>query len=205
MTATATATSTSTANGDDDPYIYLEEVESERSIAFAKMANERCLSQLGDPSHTDTYRRVLAALESDERQVEILYCVVPFSNALHTRMYSLTIVTFVTLLTIPLGVCMMCVCVCRIPHVNLLGYDASSGDMLLYNFWKDSKVIMPMQILFGHTPMQNKCLNTSIVSNVSILFRLCTLFGSESEGTLAQNNVGLVPISYYRMDYSPRS
>ena len=55
----------------DDPYIYLEEVESEESIAFAKMANEKCLAQLGDPSHTDTYQRVLAALESDDRQVSI--------------------------------------------------------------------------------------------------------------------------------------
>lgn len=72
MSAAAT-TVTTTADGDDDPYIYLEEVESERSIAFAKMANERCLSQLGDPSHTDTYRRVLAALESDDRQVILCF------------------------------------------------------------------------------------------------------------------------------------
>ncbi len=104
MTASA-ATTMNQNNGDyDDPYIYLEEVESEKSIAFAKMANEQCLSRLGDPSHTDTYRRVLAALESDE----------------------------------------------RIPHVKLLGYDPESGDMLLYNFWKDSKVN-------NITDMQNQC------------------------------------------------
>jgi prolyl oligopeptidase len=94
MTASATTTKNQKLGDYEDPYIYLEEVESEESIAFAKMANEKCLSRLGDPSHTDTYRRVLAALESDE----------------------------------------------RIPHVNLLGYDPESGDMLLYNFWKDSKV-----------------------------------------------------------------
>eukprot|EP00584_Thalassiosira_punctigera_P008082 CAMPEP_0172541162 /NCGR_PEP_ID=MMETSP1067-20121228/12021_1 /TAXON_ID=265564 ORGANISM="Thalassiosira punctigera, Strain Tpunct2005C2" /NCGR_SAMPLE_ID=MMETSP1067 /ASSEMBLY_ACC=CAM_ASM_000444 /LENGTH=251 /DNA_ID=CAMNT_0013327147 /DNA_START=190 /DNA_END=942 /DNA_ORIENTATION=+ len=78
---------------EEDPYVFLEEVESEESIAFAKSANERCLSQLGDPSDTDTYKRVLAALESDD----------------------------------------------RIPHVRLLGYEEGTGDMLLYNFWKDSK------------------------------------------------------------------
>jgi len=62
---------------EDDPYIYLEEVESETSIAFAKHANDLCLKQLGDPSDTETYRRVLAALESDERQVHHImhmYC-----------------------------------------------------------------------------------------------------------------------------------
>ena len=53
--------------GGEDPYIYLEEVESEESIAFAKSWNEKCLSELGDPSDTETYKRVLAALESDER------------------------------------------------------------------------------------------------------------------------------------------
>lgn len=66
---------------EDDPYIYLEEVESETSIAFAKHANELCLKQLGDPSDTETYRRVLAALESDERQVHHnmhMYCSVIF-------------------------------------------------------------------------------------------------------------------------------
>jgi prolyl oligopeptidase PreP (S9A serine peptidase family) len=52
-----------------DPYIFLEEVESEESIAFAKMANEKCLARLGDPSDTDTYKRVLSALESKDRQV----------------------------------------------------------------------------------------------------------------------------------------
>lgn len=77
----------------EDPYIWLEEVESDKSIAFAKSANEKCLTELGDPSDTETYRRVLAALESDE----------------------------------------------RIPHVRLLGYEDGTGDMLLYNFWKDSK------------------------------------------------------------------
>jgi prolyl oligopeptidase len=77
----------------EDPYVWLEEVESDESIAFAKSANEKCLSSLGDPTDTETYNRVLAALESDD----------------------------------------------RIPYVRLLGYEDGTGDMLLYNFWKDSK------------------------------------------------------------------
>ena len=48
------AASDTTTN--DDPYLFLEEVESPESIAFAKSANEKCLSQLGDPSDTDTYK-----------------------------------------------------------------------------------------------------------------------------------------------------
>lgn len=102
MSASTTSENQVDSNG-EDPYIYLEEVESEESIAFAKMANEQCLAQLGDPSHTDTYRRVLAALESDD----------------------------------------------RIPNVNLLGYDPTSGDMLLYNFWKDSKVSTHTSIVWA--------------------------------------------------------
>jgi len=77
---------------EEDPYIWLEEVESPESIAFAKSANEKCLAELGDPSETDTYKRVLAALQSDD----------------------------------------------RIPHVRMLGYDENTGDMLLYNFWRDA-------------------------------------------------------------------
>jgi prolyl oligopeptidase len=77
----------------NDPYIWLEEVESPESIAFAKAANEKCLAALGDPREKDTYKRVLAALETDE----------------------------------------------RIPHVRMLGYHTETGDMLLYNFWRDAK------------------------------------------------------------------
>ncbi|KAL7548433.1 hypothetical protein ACHAWF_011722 [Thalassiosira exigua] len=84
---------TATEGRGEDPYAFLEEVESEEAIAFAKEANEKCLKELGDPSETETYKRVLAALESDE----------------------------------------------RIPHVRLLGYEEGTGDMLLYNFWRDSK------------------------------------------------------------------
>lgn len=51
----------------DDPYTYLEEVESEESLDFAKKANDNCLAALGDPTTSETYRRVLAVLESDDR------------------------------------------------------------------------------------------------------------------------------------------
>ena len=78
----------------EDPYLFLEEVESDESIAFAKLANEKCLNHLGDPSETDTYGRVLSVLESND----------------------------------------------RIPHVSVMGYEEESGDMILFNFWKDSEV-----------------------------------------------------------------
>jgi len=61
----------STASDVEDPYIWLEEVESEESLAFAKKANEACLEALGDPSKdergTGTYKRILQVLESDDR------------------------------------------------------------------------------------------------------------------------------------------
>jgi prolyl oligopeptidase len=88
---------------EEDTYIYLEDIESEESMEFAKSANAKCLSSLGDPklSIDGTYTRILAALNSDE----------------------------------------------RIPYVSVLGYDDTTttdndenGEMLLYNFWKDSKV-----------------------------------------------------------------
>lgn len=53
---------------EDDPYAYLEEVESSASLEFARLANEKCLSSLGDPSESSTiYDRVLESLDSDDR------------------------------------------------------------------------------------------------------------------------------------------
>lgn len=53
----------------DDPYLWLEEVESEESLQFARDANEACLTALGDPtvSGTGTYDKVLSVLESSDR------------------------------------------------------------------------------------------------------------------------------------------
>ena len=53
----------------DDPYLWLEEVESEESLQFARDANEACLKALGDPtgSGTGTYDKVLSVLESSDR------------------------------------------------------------------------------------------------------------------------------------------
>ena len=49
--------------------MWLEDVESERSLNFAREANEKCLEALGDPktSGTGTYDKILAVLESDDR------------------------------------------------------------------------------------------------------------------------------------------
>ena len=53
----------------DDPYVWLEDVEAEECLDFAKSANEKCLEALGDPktSPTKTYDRVLEVLESKDR------------------------------------------------------------------------------------------------------------------------------------------
>ena len=51
----------------DDPYLWLEDVESEESLAFARDSNDKCLSQLGDPKTKTTYSKVLEILESDDR------------------------------------------------------------------------------------------------------------------------------------------
>lgn len=60
---------TSQADEEEDPYVFLEEVESDKSLQFAKDSNDACLKALGDPtkSGTGTYDRVLAVLESDDR------------------------------------------------------------------------------------------------------------------------------------------
>ena len=62
----------------EDPYLWLEEVESTQSLAFAKDANAKCLAALGDPTasassstnathSSGTYAKVLAILESQDR------------------------------------------------------------------------------------------------------------------------------------------
>jgi prolyl oligopeptidase len=61
--------SSTTTTTDTDPYIWLEDVEAEECLDFAKKANEKCLEALGDPktSDTNTYERVLDVLESVDR------------------------------------------------------------------------------------------------------------------------------------------
>jgi prolyl oligopeptidase len=52
-----------------DPYLWLEDVDSQESLDFAKAANDDCLRRLGHPeeSPTQTYQKVLRTLESDDR------------------------------------------------------------------------------------------------------------------------------------------
>lgn len=66
MSTSSTTPPTSTL---EDPYIWLEEVESERSLSFAKSSNAQCLTALGDPtsSSSGTYTKVLSILESNDR------------------------------------------------------------------------------------------------------------------------------------------
>lgn len=59
LTPLGTASTRAKMTGTTDPYIFLEEVESEQSLQFAKEANDACLKALGDPtkSETLTYER----------------------------------------------------------------------------------------------------------------------------------------------------
>jgi len=69
-TTTSSSMASSTAStATEDPYLWLEDVESERSLDFAKASNAACLAKLGDPKKTPTrtYDRILAVLESDDR------------------------------------------------------------------------------------------------------------------------------------------
>ena len=51
-----------------DPYLDLEEIESESSLAFAKACNDACLERLGNPEHSSsTYAKILQILESQDR------------------------------------------------------------------------------------------------------------------------------------------
>jgi prolyl oligopeptidase len=66
-TATTTAAAAAAAD-DDDPYIWLEDVESEESLNFARAANEDSLQKLGHPENSGaSYERILKVLESDDR------------------------------------------------------------------------------------------------------------------------------------------
>ena len=65
-TSTTSTTRTMSA-ASTDPYIWLEDVESERALDFAKASNEACLAALGDPTESSTYDRILNVLESNDR------------------------------------------------------------------------------------------------------------------------------------------
>lgn len=39
-----------------DPYLWLEDVEAEECLDFAKEANDKCLQTIGDPSKSKTYQ-----------------------------------------------------------------------------------------------------------------------------------------------------
>jgi prolyl oligopeptidase len=64
---TESSTPVADAAAKEDPYIWLEDVESEESLNFAKDANEKCLKALGDPTKGPSYDRILKVLESQDR------------------------------------------------------------------------------------------------------------------------------------------
>ena len=51
----------------NDAYRYLEDVDSEESLKFAKEQNEKCLEMLGDPEKSDIYSKVLKVLQNNDR------------------------------------------------------------------------------------------------------------------------------------------
>lgn len=71
-TMTAVTTNGATAvvgdNVDEqDPYRALEELEGEAAQEFVRFSNQMCLVGLGDPTQSETYPRILKALQADDR------------------------------------------------------------------------------------------------------------------------------------------
>ena len=58
---------TATAAQEEDPYLWLEDVEAEECLDFARTANQKCLDELGDPSTKSSYTKILNVLESKDR------------------------------------------------------------------------------------------------------------------------------------------
>jgi prolyl oligopeptidase len=58
-----------TASGgtDYDPHKWLEEVLGDEALAWVKTKNEQCISSLGDPSKTETFKRILGILDSKDK------------------------------------------------------------------------------------------------------------------------------------------
>ena len=52
---------------EEDPYLWLEDVEAEECLDFARKANQKCLDELGDPSTKPSYQKILNVLESKDR------------------------------------------------------------------------------------------------------------------------------------------
>lgn len=66
-TAAATAAAATAASAEVDKYLWLEDVEAEECLDFAKSANDKCLHSLGDPKSGPSYERILSVLESEDR------------------------------------------------------------------------------------------------------------------------------------------
>jgi prolyl oligopeptidase len=64
---TEPSTAATATSDPDDPYIWLEDVEAEECLNFAKDANKKCLEALGDPTDGPSYERILKVLESKDR------------------------------------------------------------------------------------------------------------------------------------------
>ena len=54
-------------NANNDAYEFLEEVDSDESLAFAKAENAKCLEALGNPEDSEIYQKLLKVLENNDR------------------------------------------------------------------------------------------------------------------------------------------
>jgi prolyl oligopeptidase len=124
----AAAAATTSTTEVVDPYIWLEDIESEESLNFARAANEDCLSKLGNPEEQQQQPTAEssggAAVDGQQRSYERILKVLESDD--------------------------------RIPHVSKYGNIAgaatgssgsggaeeeeeSGADAILYNFWKDAQ------------------------------------------------------------------
>ena len=51
----------------DDPHQWLEEVEGAKALAWVRERNGECIAAVGDPVETESYKRILAILDSKDK------------------------------------------------------------------------------------------------------------------------------------------
>ena len=56
-----------TAAATADPHAWLEDILGKKQLAWVEARNSDCLSSLGEPAETETYRRILSMLDSKEK------------------------------------------------------------------------------------------------------------------------------------------
>eukprot|EP00929_Paragymnodinium_shiwhaense_P083127 TRINITY_DN44165_c0_g3_i3.p1 TRINITY_DN44165_c0_g3~~TRINITY_DN44165_c0_g3_i3.p1 ORF type:complete len:844 (+),score=196.60 TRINITY_DN44165_c0_g3_i3:46-2577(+) len=65
--STSSAASSGSAPPAPDKLEWLEEVQGEKALGWVKEQNKQSVGEIGDPKETETYRRILAILDSKEK------------------------------------------------------------------------------------------------------------------------------------------